>query len=288
MKYLVLINPSSHGGRAARVWRGIQPLLQDAEWYVLKSIEEARELARMATGYETSVACGGDGTINAVADGVMANADEKLSFGVIYAGTSPDFCRFHGIPTEPKAAIELLEHGVVREVPVLMANGRCFFCSCNVGMGADVAAAANRLRPWLGDKLGTFLALMRSLLRGQRWDFTVGDECISQCNHLLFTRMPYIASGLKLALPTLKDDEYAMWFVRNQSFWNWMKMLTKIYRGESCGELRISRETQVVACTQPVGVEYDGDPHGTLPVEISLAPRRLRLIATPIKEASHA
>ncbi len=288
MKYLVLINPSSHGGRAARVWRSIQPLLQDAEWSVLKSIEEARELARTATGYETIVACGGDGTINAVADGVITNADEKLNFGVIYAGTSPDFCNFHGIPTEPKAAIELLGHGTVREVPVLLANGRCFFCSCNLGMGAEVAAAANRLRPKLGDKLGTFFALMRSLLRGKRWDFAIDDECISQCNHLLFTRMPYIASGLKIFLPPLKDDEYAMWYVRNKSLWGWMKMLTKIYRGKPCGELRVCRGTQVVTCAQPVGLEYDGDPHGTLPVEISLAPRRLRLIAKPTSEASHA
>ena len=253
---------------------------------MLKGIDEARELARTATGYETIVACGGDGTINAVADGVMTNADEKLNFGVIYAGTSPDFCNFHGIPTEPKAAIELLEHGMVREVPVLMANGRCFFCSCNVGMGAEVAAAANRLRPKLGDKLGTFLALMRSLLRGQRWDFAIDDECISQCNHLLFTRMSYIASGLKIALPPLKDNEYAMWYVRNQSLWGWMKMLTKIYRGKPCGELRVCRGTQMVTCAQPVGLEYDGDPHGVLPVEISLAPHPLRLIAG--LEASNA
>ena len=33
-------------------------------------------------------------------------------------------------------------------------------------------------------------------------------------------------------------------------------------------------------------LEYDGDPHGTLPVEISLAPRPLRLIAE--LEASNA
>ena len=286
MKFLVLINPSSHGGRAGKRWRRLQLLLPDAEFHVLTGIKEARELARTVTGFETIVAYGGDGTINAVADGVMANANKQLNFGVIYAGTSPDFCHFHGIPTEPQAAIELLKHGKVREVPVLMANGRCFFCSCNVGMGAEVASLANRLRPWLGDKLGTFLALLRSLLRGRRWDFDVGDECISQCNHLLFTRMPYIASGLKVALPPLRDDEYAMWFVRNNSFWGWMKMLLKIYRGESCGELRVCRGTQMVTCTQPVGLEYDGDPHGMLPVEISLAPRPLRLIAE--LEASNA
>ena len=288
MKYLVLVNPLSNGGRAGRRWRRLQSLLSDAEFVLLDSIDQARELARTAAGYETVVACGGDGTVNAVADGVMANADEDLKFGVLYMGTSPDFCRFHGIPTDLEAAVVLLQSGAVKEVPVLMANGHCFFCSCNIGMGADVAALSNRLRPWMGDTLGTFIALLRSLLRGERHDYVVNGERIDHCNHLLFSRMPHIASGLKIHLPPLKEDEYAMWFVRNLGFFGWLKLLPKFYRGEPCGEVRICRGKTVVTSEAPVKLEYDGDSHGRLPVEISFTSRRLRLVANPSQEVQHA
>ena len=152
MRFLVLVNPSSHGGRAGRRWRALAAMLPDARFVLLNSIEEANSLAREASDCEAVVACGGDGTINAVADGVMANPDKSLKFGVLYMGTSPDFCRFHGIPTDMEGAVKLLHSPNVREISVLQANGRCFFCSCNLGMGADIASLANRIRPFWGDR----------------------------------------------------------------------------------------------------------------------------------------
>ena len=99
-RFLVLVNPLSHGGRSGRILSRLRALLPEGEFVVLKNIKEASRLAREAKGYEAVVACGGDGTINAVVGGVMENSDTSLKFGVIYAGTSPDFCRVHGIPTD--------------------------------------------------------------------------------------------------------------------------------------------------------------------------------------------
>ncbi len=288
MRYLVLVNPLSNGGRAGRRWREFADMLPDAKFIELKTIDDGRELARTATDCETIVACGGDGTVNAIADGVMANPDESLKFGVIYQGTSPDFCTFHGIPTEPSDACKLLQDGTIRNIPVLQANGHCFFCSCNLGMGATVANRANRLRPTFGDKLGTFLALLSALFASPCYDITVNGESLDRCGHLLVTRMPYIASGLKLQLPPLADDEFALWSVRDMSLCRWLAMLPKLYRGESCGDVRVCRGSLRVAAASSVDVEYDGDPHGSLPLEISFAPRRLKLVAPHQQEASHA
>ena len=288
MRYLALVNPLSNGGRAGRRWREFAHLLPDAKFIELKSVDEGRELARTATDCETVVACGGDGTINAIADGVMANPDTSLKFGVIYQGTSPDFCTFHGIPTEPSDACKLLQDGTVRNIPVLQANGRCFFCSCNLGMGATVASRANRLRPFIGDKFGTLLALLSALLASPGYDITVSGAPISHCGHLLVTRMPYIASGLKVSLPPLADDEFAAWSVKDMSLFRWLKLLPKLYKGEPCGEVQVCRSNCRISSSKTVDVEYDGDPHGSLPLEISFAPRRLKLVAPLQKEATHA
>ena len=277
-RFLVLANPSSHGGRSGRILPRLRALLPEGEFVALKNIEEAPRLAREATGYKAVVACGGDGTVNAVAHGVLANRDNALKFGVLYTGTSPDFCREHGIPTDAEGAVAVLRSGEVREIPVLTANGDPFFCSMNLGMGAMVAASANRLRPMLGDALGTLWPVLREVLRGRRYDIKVNGEKICNVAHALVTRMPRIAGGLKVALPPLADDEYALWFARDVSRFGCLRIVWNLYRGNPCGELRVLRGKTTFASVNHVALEYDGDPHGALPVAVGFAPRRLRLL----------
>ena len=277
-RFLVLANPSSHGGRSGRILPLLRELLSEGEFVVLKNIEEASRLARESTGYEAVVACGGDGTVNAVARGVLTNRDNALKFGVLYTGTSPDFCREHGIPTDAEEAVAVLRAGEVREIPVLTANGDPFFCSMNLGMGAMVAASANRLRPLLGDVLGTLWSVLREVVRGRRYDIKVNGEEICNVVHALVTRMPRIAGGLKVSLSPLADDEYALWFARDLSRFGCLRIVWNLYRGKPCGELRVLRGKTTFASVNHVAFEYDGDPHGALPVAVSLAPRRLRLL----------
>ena len=285
-RFLVLANPSSHGGRSGRILSLLRELLSEGEFVVLKNIEEASRLAREATGYEAVVACGGDGTVNAVARGVLANRDNALKFGVLYTGTSPDFCREHGIPTDAEEAVAVLRAGEVREIPVLTANGDSFFCSMNLGMGAMVAATANRLRPLLGDALGTLWPVLREVLHGRRYDIQVNGEKVCNVAHALVTRMPRIAGGLKVALPPLADDEYALWFARDVSRFGCLRIVWNLYRGNPCGELRVLRGKTTFASVNHVALEYDGDPHGALPVAVGFAPRRLRLLVPKCKGES--
>ena len=285
-RFLVLANPSSHGGRSGRILSLLRELLSEGEFVVLKNIEEASRLAREATGYEAVVACGGDGTVNAVARGVLANRDNALKFGVLYTGTSPDFCREHGIPTDAEEAVAVLRAGVVREIPVLTANGDPFFCSMNLGMGAMVAATANRLRPLLGDALGTLWPVLREVLHGRRYDVQVNGEKICNIAHAFVTRMPRIAGGLKIALPPLADDEYALWFARDVLRFGCLRIVWNLYRGNPCGELRVLRGKTTFASVNHVALEYDGDPHGALPVAVGFAPRRLRLLVPKRKGES--
>ena len=285
-RFLVLANPSSHGGRSGRILSLLRELLSEGEFVVLKNIEEASRLAREATGYEAVVACGGDGTVNAVARGGLANRDNALKFGVLYTGTSPDFCREHGIPTDAEEAVAVLRAGEVREIPVLTANGDPFFCSMNLGMGAMVAATANRLRPLLGDALGTLCPVLREVLHGRHYDVQVNGEKICNVAHAFVTRMPRIAGGLKVALPPLADDEYALWFARDVSRLGCLRIVWNLYRGNPCGELRVLRGKTTFASVNHVALEYDGDPHGALPVAVGFAPRRLRLLVPKCKGES--
>ena len=245
MKILMLINPASRGGRGIRrlpeFRRELDRQLIDREEVLLSSMEEAFEktAALDSSRYDAAVAVGGDGTIGAVGSGVLAHPDPELKFGVLYTGTSPDFCKFHQIPLRPEKAVRTLACGSTRKIPVLTANGKPFFCSCNPGFGAEVAEKANRLRPHLGDFAGTLAALVSEILKNRRYTFKINGQTIDDCNHLLVSRMPFIASGLKLKIPPLKEDEYLLWYLRGISPLKWLQIIPRLYRQRPCGAWQI-------------------------------------------------
>ena len=150
-------------------------------------------------------------------------------------------------------------------------------------MGAAVASSANTLRPLIGDVLGTFWAVLREVMRGKRYDINVNGAEFRGVAHALVTRISRIAGGLKIALPQLADDEYALWLVRDVSRVGCLRLLFNMYRGKPCGEFHILRGRTELSSPTPVALEYDGDPHGSLPVSVALAERRLRLIVPRLK-----
>jgi len=79
----------------------------------------------------TVVAAGGDGTINAVARGILGTG---CRFGVLPMGTFNYFARNHGIPTEIDAASRLLLDGVVQPAFVGTVNDRIFLVNASLGL----------------------------------------------------------------------------------------------------------------------------------------------------------
>jgi len=304
----LVINPGSHHGRGretAALYRDL--LATDApvgpvglECGYTRTLEDARALARgaLAAGSETIVAVGGDGTINRVVNAMLEPGAERFRarLGILYAGTSPDFCRFHGIPTDPAAAVRVLREGIARPIDACRithrdAAGRVrvdhFASSANIGLGAGIAGRANRLRPRCGDFLGTLLASVGTIAaRGpQRVRLVVdGAELpIAPALNISVGKNPYLASGLKLDADVTPDDGrlfvFALCGIGRAQL---LAALPRIYTGSITRDPRfILRRASVVEVTALEGglpTEFDGDPAGFCPAEIRVLPGALRLI----------
>ena len=127
MNYQVIANPHARNERGQRKLRGLLAQMErrglSNKVETCDSLDHARALSRAAnlSGADVIVAAGGDGTINRVLDGFFDEHGRRISparLGVLHVGTSPDFCRSHGVPTEVGAAVEALAVGASRPVRV--------------------------------------------------------------------------------------------------------------------------------------------------------------------------
>jgi diacylglycerol kinase (ATP) len=106
--------------------------------YATSTVEEARDLAAKfaADGEPVVVAAGGDGTLNAVLQGL---AGSVTALGVIPAGTMNVFARELGIPYgNLDKAFEVIEQGFIREIDLFAVNGSPFIQMAGLGFDASV------------------------------------------------------------------------------------------------------------------------------------------------------
>jgi diacylglycerol kinase family enzyme len=310
MKYALIANPHARNGRGARKLARLREELERRglrhDLALCASLEDARRLSREANdaGCDVIVAVGGDGTINRVLNGFFDPSGRRLSrarLGVVHIGTSPDFCRSYGVPTEIVPAVEALEAAVTRQIAVgharyelqagepaaLGGQAACFGCCANIGLGASLARLANAgIRKYLGDCLGTFFALLRVLCvyrpRTLNLKMDGAERTLDRVFNIAVGKTTCIASGLKVrhALGDA-DQRFYVLTLRDLTPRRLVPVLRALYRGRPITpgpgvSLEYAREITVAAAGTEV--EFDGDPVGFCPCQIQTAADPLDLI----------
>lgn len=137
-RYPVIFNPRARSQRGGRVRRFLEQHADRFELHATQHAGNAREIAaRFAErGASVVIAAGGDGTLNEVVQG-LAGSESVL--GVLPAGTMNVFAREMGIPYDSlEKALEIIDHGLIREVDLFEANGSPFVQMAGVGFDAQV------------------------------------------------------------------------------------------------------------------------------------------------------
>jgi diacylglycerol kinase family enzyme len=162
MSVKFLINPIARAQGGLRLWKTLNNACtrlgyiegQDysLEWTRFgQSVEQAHQAA---AAWDRVVAVGGDGTVRAVAEGLL-KAGTGAALGVIPQGTGNDFARVLALPrlwARRRALgvdqiVERLATGPTTLADVLSANDRLFFVSyCSMGLDAHVCRAYAQLR----------------------------------------------------------------------------------------------------------------------------------------------
>ncbi len=126
----------------------------------------AQAVARAHREQGLVVACGGDGTINTVAQALQGSA---LPFGVLPAGTFNYFARAHALPEETAAAVALWRDGRAQPVQAGRVNEQLFVVNASIGLYPKLLRAREEDNARLGRwRVVAAWAALRTVLRDNR------------------------------------------------------------------------------------------------------------------------
>lgn len=166
---LVILNPMGANGRARRLRPSIERALRGGrgELCLTTARGDAVRIAREAAqSGRDIVIVGGDGTIAETAEGILTSG-RRVTLGIVPAGTGNDYAfeTLH-LPHNPLEALERALTGTPSPMDVGTVNGRYFLNSLGVGLDANIAHTAERLKriPFLRGQTLYWTATLNELL----------------------------------------------------------------------------------------------------------------------------
>jgi YegS/Rv2252/BmrU family lipid kinase len=284
---VLLVNPTARGGRALAILAEARAVLAaagaDVAVVETTSLEHAAQAAReVADAGQTPVAVGGDGAVGAIA-GSMAGARQPL--GIVPAGRGNDFARFLGLPLAPDAAARVLLDGEERAVDVGMANGTPFVGIVSVGIDSVVNEKANRAKLIRGEAVYLVTALrVIAVWRDATFRVTVDGVPKQVTGYSVGVANAGSYGGGMLVAPGAELDDGEL-DVFSFAADNKVRFLAQLPKRAQAGHVdnpafSVEQATRVtVDADRPFPVYADGEYIGPLPVEVTIRPGALRVLA---------
>ena len=163
---MVISNPASCGEKDRKAIPDIQRELREngirCSFFMSQYPGYAEELSRRAKqdGFQMVVACGGDGTIHEVVNGIIGT---DIILGIIPMGRGRDLAENFGIDRNITSAIRNISRGSSRYIDVVGVNGDRYYLGVG-GVGFD-----SEVNKWVNQGLqfikGRFVYTIASLMK---------------------------------------------------------------------------------------------------------------------------
>lgn len=217
----LILNKGAGAGSAAELGDRLELFFRAAGRDVQLTIAEkgdeiaAAVEAALAANAAIVVAGGGDGTVSAVAAGLVGH-DTPL--GVVALGTLNHFARDLGIPLDPEAAAQVILGGHTTAIDLGHVNGRTFLNNASLGLYPQIVRARQRhpatgFRKWIIAAWITLKVLARHRAMAIRLD--LGDAVVLRRTPIVFVgNNEYRAAGLAAgSRESLSDGTLAIYIV---------------------------------------------------------------------------
>jgi len=293
---IVIVNPSSASGSTGEAWPQIASDLrsQFGAFKVLftKQRGDAAALANDAArkGAKFIIACGGDGTISEVANGILSSGKD-VELGILPSGTGGDFRRTLEIPSRTRDAAKILRNGHsaridVGRVSYVDLDGtdetRYFVGVASCGMSTKVIERVK------ADGVSFASALVKTAMRNEPVRLVVqlddSHERHLVVSNLCIANARYFGGGMKIAPDAkLTDGKFDVIGVGDLSALKIFTSAPRVYTGSHLSMPAVShalaRKITVRAADrgEEVTLEVDGELPGRLPATFQIIPDALRV-----------
>lgn len=146
---VVILNPAGNRGRCARLRTPLGKALMSGRGELVLTTapgEGQRIAAEAANDGRAIVAVGGDGTLGEIANGILSTG-RQIPLGIVPAGSGNDYaCYTLKLPRDPIQALDIALNGQVTPFDAGAVNERYFINSLGVGIDANIAARAEKLK----------------------------------------------------------------------------------------------------------------------------------------------
>lgn len=312
---LVIVNPHSASGSTKDNWPGIASDLRAhfGAYNVAftKAAGDGIMLAERAcfSGRKFIIACGGDGTINEVANGILQSGLD-VELGVMPSGTGGDFRRTLKMPLSPREAARALRDGDVKRIDVGRVTfqsrddetaSRYFLNVSSFGLAASVIERVKftKVLDWLplGGVRGRASFALSTLQEVAGLDFVTvrvridgGDEKLLNTINFSVANARFFGGGMKIA-PAAKIND-GLLDVINIGDIRTAKILLNAYTLYNGSHLSLKEVKSTLAkCIEvspaskgaEIHLETDGELPGKLPAIFEVVPSALRVRVPPAK-----
>jgi diacylglycerol kinase (ATP) len=304
---LVIVNAESAHGATGTAWPKMASDLRThfgafATAFTAKAgggVELAGEAAKR--GRQLIIACGGDGTISQVANGILASGID-CELGILPSGTGGDFRKTLRIPNRATDAARILRVGQTRKIDVGRISfighdgahqSRYFLGVASFGLSAEVVErVGQRGSKWwpnrLGGKFSFAVSMLDVAMRLPAMRVVVEWDDQGESHHTITTlcvaNARYFGGGMKIAPEAnLTDGQFDVVSIGDLGALQMVTNAPRIYLGShlSMEQIRHARARKVFARParkdEHIALEVDGELPGRLPATFQVWPKALRV-----------
>lgn len=306
MRAYLIWNPMAGQRPTRRAVDDVARFLRAAGWslrvFEAGQIGDSTRLARLAVkdGVQVAIAAGGDGTVNAVANGLVGS---DVALGVLPMGTGNVWAKELGFPAwvPPyrnllREAAQGLVESSTRYIDVGRANDCYFLLWAGVGFDAEVAHEVEPLmemKRHLGNVLYAVSGLSLALsFVGTRSTLVIDGQVVQRrVLMVVISNIQLYGGGLfKLAPAAHLDDGHLDVFVFRghgtaATFHHFFSLLTQYHMQDPQMNHYRARRIEIYP-DRPLAVQVDGDARGQTPLSVEVVPHALKVLVPPSTPAS--
>lgn len=288
MKSLIILNPSSNGGKAIAALQELEETLKhfkiDYTIHISKSSDDVKDtVGKGMENFSSFISAGGDGTIHTIAN-ILAGTDKNL--GCIPMGSGNDISKNLGIPADFKTCCRIIRDCNTRRIDLGLINNRYYYLAVSgAGFDSVVNDLANNTKfPIKGPAKYTY-AVYKTLITYRAKKFFIKYNGISRTLEAMFCvagNMPTYGGGMKIVPEADPSDGILdICVIKKMSKIHFIKTFPSVFEGNHINDPFVEcfkTKSFEIDSEYNFSVFADGEYICKLPARYDVAPRALNFI----------